>query len=184
MALAQEAIAGNPDDSSVLRSAGHALGFWSDYDRALAVLEKAARLNVNGSQVLNSLGWVKCYACVEPDQAIAHFERAIRLSPRDSEMVHMLNGIAHAHLTFGCAERACYAETAPQGRRPSPRLPIRSGLRRRHARCERPTQFPPKALVPVAKAISSDSACELVLAKSVLILSSICVTPSMSRSSE
>ena len=56
--------------------------------------------------MLNSLGWVKCYACVEPDQAIAHFERAIRLSPRDPEMVQMLNGIALAHLIAGRNEEA------------------------------------------------------------------------------
>jgi len=49
---------------------------------------------------------VKCYACVEPDQAIAHFERAIRLSPRDPEMVQMLNGIALAHLIAGRNEEA------------------------------------------------------------------------------
>ena len=40
MALAQEAIAGNPDDSSVLRWVGHTLGFWSDYDRALPSLKR------------------------------------------------------------------------------------------------------------------------------------------------
>jgi Flp pilus assembly protein TadD len=78
----------------VLRWAGHTLSFWGDYDRALTVLEKATRLNVNGSQVLNSLGWVMVYACVEPDRAILHFERAMRLSPRDPEIGIMLNGIA------------------------------------------------------------------------------------------
>jgi len=61
---------------------------------------------VNGSQVLNSLGWVKCYACVEPDRAIAHFERAMRLSPLDPEMFQMLNGIALAHLIAGRNEQA------------------------------------------------------------------------------
>ena len=106
LALAREAIAEDPNNPSALRWAGHALGFWGDYDRALAVLEKAARLNVNGSQVLNSLGWVKCYACVEPDRAIAHFERAMRLSPLDPEMFQMLNGIALAHLIAGRNEQA------------------------------------------------------------------------------
>jgi hypothetical protein len=51
---AGEAIADDPNDPSVLRWVGHTLGFWGDYDRALTVLEKAARLNVNGWQVLNS----------------------------------------------------------------------------------------------------------------------------------
>jgi adenylate cyclase len=83
--LAEDAVKLGPDDPATLRCAGHALAFFGHHDRGLALLEKAAGLNLNGSQVLNSLGWVKNYGCVEPDQAIAHFERAIRLSPRDPE---------------------------------------------------------------------------------------------------
>jgi adenylate cyclase len=109
MALAREAIADDPNDPSVLRAAGLVLGFWGEYDRALTVLEKAARLNVNSSQVLNSLGWVMVYACTEPDRAIVHFERAMRLSPRDPEMCMMLNGIALAHLFAGRAHQALSA---------------------------------------------------------------------------
>ncbi len=101
LALAQEAIDADPGDSASLRWAGHTLGFWGNHERALAILERAATLNVNGSQVLSSLGWVKCYACTELDQAINHFERAIRLSPRDPEMAQMLSGIALAHLISG-----------------------------------------------------------------------------------
>jgi adenylate cyclase len=106
LALAEDAANLEPVDPATLRLAGHALGFLGHYDRGLALLEKAAALNVNGSQVLNSLGWVKNYACVEPDQAIAHFERAIRLSPRDPEMGIMLNGIALAQLIAGRSEEA------------------------------------------------------------------------------
>jgi adenylate cyclase len=46
LALAREAIADDANDASVLRWAGHTLGFWADYDRALAVLEKAARASM------------------------------------------------------------------------------------------------------------------------------------------
>jgi adenylate cyclase len=106
IALAQEAIDADPSDPSALRWAGHTLGFWGDHDRALAILEKAASLNVNGSQVLSSLGWVKCYACAELDRAIEHFERAIRLSPRDPEIPQMLSGIALAYLIAGNDEKA------------------------------------------------------------------------------
>jgi adenylate cyclase len=120
MALAREAIADDPNDPSVLRWAGHTLGFWGDYDRALTVLEKAARLNLNGSQVLNSLGWVMVYACVEPDRAILHFERAMRLSPRDPESGMMLNGIALAQLIAGRALQALSA--AQKGFDDSPRF--------------------------------------------------------------
>jgi adenylate cyclase len=99
--LAREAIADDGNDPSVLRWAGHTLGFWGEYDRALSVLEKAASLNENGSHVLSSLGWVMNYACVDPNRAISHFERAIRLSPRDPEISFMLSGIALAHLIAG-----------------------------------------------------------------------------------
>ena len=106
LAVAREAIAQGSDDPSVLRWAGHTLGFWGDHDRAIALLEKAARLNVNGSQILSSLGWVKVYACTDTERAIAHFERSIRLSPRDPEMASTLTGIAFAHLIAGHNERA------------------------------------------------------------------------------
>jgi len=101
VALAREAIADDGNDPSVLRWGGHTLAFWGDYDHALSVLEKAARLNENGSQVLSSLGWAMNYACVDPDRAISHFERAMRLSPRDPEISIMLSGIAMAHLIAG-----------------------------------------------------------------------------------
>jgi adenylate cyclase len=106
LAAAREAIVLGSDDPSVLQWAGHTLGFWGDYDRSIALLEKAARLNVNGSQILASLGWVKVYACIDTERAIAHFERSIRLSPRDPEMASTLTGIAFAHLIEGHNEQA------------------------------------------------------------------------------
>jgi adenylate cyclase len=106
LAVAREAIAQDSNNPSVLRWAGLTLGFWGDHDRSIAVLEKAARLNVNGSQVLLSLGWVKVYACTDTERAIAHFERAMRLSPRDPEMASMLTGISFAHLISGHYEKA------------------------------------------------------------------------------
>ncbi|MGZ3283328.1 MAG: adenylate/guanylate cyclase domain-containing protein [Xanthobacteraceae bacterium] len=106
LAAAREAIVLGSDDPSVLRWAGHTLGFWGDYDRSIALLEKAARLNVNGSQILASLGWMKVYACTDTERAIAHFERSIRLSPRDPEMASTLTGIAFAHLIAGHNEQA------------------------------------------------------------------------------
>jgi adenylate cyclase len=106
LAAASEAIALGPDDPSVLRWAGHTLGFWGDHDRSIALLEKAARFNVNGAQIMSSLGWVKVYACRDTERAIAHFERSIRLNPRDPDMSHTLIGIAFAHLIEGHNEKA------------------------------------------------------------------------------
>jgi adenylate cyclase len=106
LAVAREAIAQDSNNPSVLRWAGLTLGFWGDHDRSIALLEKAARLNVNGSQVLLSLGWVKVYACTDTVRAIAHFERAMRLSPRDPEMASILTGISFAHLISGHYEKA------------------------------------------------------------------------------
>jgi adenylate cyclase len=104
--LAEDAASLEPNDPVTLRCAGHALAFFGQHGRGLALLEKAAGINVNGSQVLHSLGWVKNYACAEPDRAIEHFERAMRLSPRDPELIGMLNGIAFAHLIAGRNEQA------------------------------------------------------------------------------
>jgi TolB-like protein len=73
LAAAREAIVLDSDDPSVLRWAGLTLGFWGDYDRSIALLEKAARLNVNGSLILANLGWVKIYAGRDTERAIAHF---------------------------------------------------------------------------------------------------------------
>jgi hypothetical protein len=71
---AEDAVELEPDDpATLLRFAGHALASFGNHDRGLALLEKAAGLNVNGSQALNSLGWVKNYGCVGPDQAIRAF---------------------------------------------------------------------------------------------------------------
>jgi adenylate cyclase len=104
--LAQDAANLEPGDPATLRCAGLALAFFGLHDRGLAILEKAASLNANGSQVLSSLGMAKIFACIEPDQAIAHFQRAMRLSPRDPEMKMMLNGIGLAHLISGRNEEA------------------------------------------------------------------------------
>jgi adenylate cyclase len=105
LAVAREAIAQDSNNPSVLRWAGLTLGFWGDHDRSIALLEKAARLNVNGSQIFLSLGWVKVYACTDTERAIAHFERAMRLSPRDPRMASMLTGISFAHLISGHYEK-------------------------------------------------------------------------------
>jgi TolB-like protein/class 3 adenylate cyclase len=107
LAAAREAIVLDSDDPSVLRWAGLTLGFWGDYDRSIALLEKAARLNVNGSLILASLGWVKIYAGRDAERAIAHFERSIRLSPRDPPaMASTITGIGFAHLIAGHNEQA------------------------------------------------------------------------------
>jgi adenylate cyclase len=115
--LSYEGIIADPDDPSTLKFAGHALAFGREYDRALAALKKAAELNVNGSQILTSLGWVQCYACVEPLKAIQHFERAMRLSPRDNEMAYILSGISFANLIACRNEEALlFAEKSIQER--------------------------------------------------------------------
>jgi hypothetical protein len=55
---------------------------------------------------LLSLGWVKVYAFTDTERAIAHFERAMRLSPRDPRMASMLTEISFAHLISGYCEKA------------------------------------------------------------------------------
>jgi len=105
--LAKASLESGEDDPSLLRCAGHTLGFFTrEHDRAVSLLERAAELNPNSSGVLWSLGWVRCFAVKDANLAIQAFERAMRLSPRDPDYHFMLGGLAFAHSMAGQDERA------------------------------------------------------------------------------
>jgi adenylate cyclase len=107
--LARETIEKDRDNPETLHCAGHVLGFFTEeHDRALTLLERAVALNPNSARIQSSLGWVQCYAC-RPLEAITHFERAMRLSPRDPEMMSFLSGLALAHLVAGRDENVLIA---------------------------------------------------------------------------
>jgi tetratricopeptide (TPR) repeat protein len=76
------------------------------------LLDRATMLNPNLAAAWFLGGYLRVWHG-EPDDAIGHFERAIRLSPLDPEMHRMQAGIAAAHLFAGRYDAASsWAEKA------------------------------------------------------------------------
>jgi adenylate cyclase len=69
-----------------------------DLEMASALIEKATALDPNSALAWNRSGWVNAYLD-RADTAIAHFERAIRLSPFDPMKFNCFFGIRNAHFS-------------------------------------------------------------------------------------
>ena len=96
--LAREAIAAHRDDPITLVTAGWAL-CWLDsaYDEAMDAVDRALKLAPDVAVVLNHAGWVRAFAG-DPAEAEALLRRAIRVSPLDPQMAHLLHGLSIAYL--------------------------------------------------------------------------------------
>ena len=106
IALARDVVSSGSDDPDALGNAAHAFSYLAhDYERALAILARAIKLNPNSAQTLSITGWVYVHCC-DPEPAIDVFQRAVRLSPLDQEMGLMLWGIGVAHLIAGRNEQS------------------------------------------------------------------------------
>jgi adenylate cyclase len=106
IALARDVVSSGPDDPDALGNAAHTFSYLAhDYERALAILARAIKLNPNSAQTLSITGWVYVHCC-DPEPAIDVFQRAVRLSPLDQEMGLMLWGIGVAHLIAGRNEQS------------------------------------------------------------------------------
>jgi TolB-like protein len=99
--LARRAIELGKDDAVALTRSGHALGHLvGDLDGGIALLDRALVLNPNLAAAWFLGGFLRTWRG-EPDRAIEHFARAMRLSPLDPEMYRMQAGMAMAHLFAG-----------------------------------------------------------------------------------
>jgi len=96
--LAHRAVDLGKDDAVALARGGHALAFFeSDFDGGIAFIDRALMLNPNLAAAWFLSGWVRNFRG-EPDVAIQHFARALRLNPLDSETIlRTQNGMAFAH---------------------------------------------------------------------------------------
>jgi TolB-like protein len=114
--LAHRAVELGKDDALALTRAGHALGhFGADLDSCIALLDRALVLNPNLTAAWYLSGFQRI-SRGEPDSGIERFERAMRLSPMDPEMVRMQTGMTMCHLfagRFDCA--SSWAEKASRG---------------------------------------------------------------------
>jgi TolB-like protein len=114
--LALRAMELGKDDAVALTRSGHALGhFVGDLDGGIALLDRALVLDSNLAAAWFLGGFLRVWSG-QPDGAIRHFERAMRLSPLDPEMYRMQAGMAVAHLFAGRFDTASsWAEKAFRG---------------------------------------------------------------------
>jgi tetratricopeptide (TPR) repeat protein len=99
--LARRAARLGPDDAAALCQAGFALAFVvGDLEDGAALIDRALVLNTNLAAAWRFSGYVRVFLG-EPDLAIDHLERAIRLSPLDPLIFIVQNGIVLAHFFAG-----------------------------------------------------------------------------------
>jgi tetratricopeptide (TPR) repeat protein len=111
--LAREAIRLGRDDGFSLSLAGHSLAMVvGELNEGAALIERALTLNPNLALSWNLGGWVRLWLN-QPEVAIEHFARAMRLSPLDVGFHGAETGTAFAHLRAGRYEEASlWAEKA------------------------------------------------------------------------
>lgn len=88
------------DDPFVLTVLGAALTITREFRRAGLMLDKALVLDPNSAWAWNRSGWLRNYLD-DPETAIQHFERSLRLSPFDPISFNGIMGIGCAHFIAG-----------------------------------------------------------------------------------
>ena len=79
--LARRALQVAGDNANVLAFAAHALGYFeSDKDPAITLIDRALDLNPSFAYGWVHSGWLRLWAG-NPDLAIEHFEKSLRLNP-------------------------------------------------------------------------------------------------------
>jgi TolB-like protein len=102
------------DDAVALAFGGLALGYVAgDLEGAIALIDRALVLNPNLAVGWYASGTVRAFRGGEPEVAIAHLHRAMRLSPFDPFMFTMQGVTAFAHFFAGrYADATAWAEKA------------------------------------------------------------------------
>ena len=98
--LADRAASQSTDDPLILAVLGAVHTFNRNYGVARVMLERAVALDPNAAWALSRLGWLDVYAD-RPDEAKAHFEKAMRLSPLDPINFNNLVGLGSARQVAG-----------------------------------------------------------------------------------
>jgi adenylate cyclase len=102
---AQTAMALAPDDPFILTVLAAALTITHEHQRAIALLDRALALDPNSAWGWNRSGWLHNYQD-DPEVAIQHFERSLRLSPFDPLAFNCDVGIGCAHFIAKRYEQA------------------------------------------------------------------------------
>ena len=111
--LARRAVDLGKDDAVALSRAGHTLAYVvEDFDAGALFIERARTLNPNLGSAWYASGWLGVWTG-EPQAAIEHLERFIRMSPVDPALALARNAIAFAHVFAGRYDEAVrHAEQA------------------------------------------------------------------------
>jgi adenylate cyclase len=89
------------NDAVALAASAHALAYVvHDLDTAAVFVERALTLDPNLAAAWECSGAVRAWLC-DPDTAIEHLSRALRLSPLDPLMPRRVNMIGFAHFIGG-----------------------------------------------------------------------------------
>ena len=105
--LAQQAAELGKEDASVLSRAALALAYVvGDVEGGRCLVEQACRACPNLSLAWYVSGWVRVYLG-QPDVAIEHLMKALRLSPSNPLAFKMHAGIAYAHMFAERYDEAC-----------------------------------------------------------------------------
>lgn len=94
--LAERAANLSGDDPLILTVLGAVNTFVRNYGTARILLERALALDSNCAWAWSRLGWIETYSD-RPQNAIRHFEQALRLSPIDPMNFNNYAGIGAAH---------------------------------------------------------------------------------------
>jgi adenylate cyclase len=95
-----------PDDPFVLTALGTAHMITREFQAGQMMIERALALDPNSAWAWNRSGWLRNYLD-DPETAIVHFERAIRLSPLDPSTLFLCHaGMGAAHFIASRYETA------------------------------------------------------------------------------
>ncbi len=100
LATARESVELDGEDAAAHNAMGKARIMRREHDAALPELELALELNPSLAWAHYGLGAATVFSGRDGSEAIAHIERAIRLSPRDAHMGSFLVRMADAHLAI------------------------------------------------------------------------------------
>jgi adenylate cyclase len=104
--LAHEAQAAHTEDALTLAAVADTLGSLAfDLEGALKAARRAVALNPNSAWVQSSAGYAHCRSGA-PEAAIAHFQRALKLTSRAGSVVPICPGLGYACLMLGRPEEA------------------------------------------------------------------------------
>lgn len=96
LSVAREVVNADTDDPLALCYVGHYIAYVGrEYQEGLETLKRAERLNPNSATIAMLLGWVHVYLD-QNEPAVAHFKRALRISPLHPHTAVIKSGMGAA----------------------------------------------------------------------------------------